>query len=76
MPATSEDTATQSGKVPGKKIMKEKPAISAEPGRGPARATYESPVVKDFGSVGTLTQSGTIMAPESMGMMGLMREMP
>jgi hypothetical protein len=37
---------------------------------------YAKPVVKDFGSVGTLTQGGSIMMDEfSPGMNGPMRQM-
>jgi hypothetical protein len=57
--------------------MKEKLTTSLNSVPARARAAYEKPVVKDFGSVGTLTQSGTIMSVESApGMMGEMRDMP
>jgi hypothetical protein len=57
--------------------MKEKPATSVNSVPARARAAYEKPVVRDFGSVGTLTQSGTIMTGETTpGMMGPMRNMP
>ncbi len=57
--------------------MNERQATSENSAPDPARAAYETPVVKDFGSVGTLTQSGTIMTDEfAPGMMGPMRQMP
>jgi hypothetical protein len=57
--------------------MNERETITAESVPVRTRAAYAKPVVKDFGSVGTLTQSGTIMTGETTpGMMGPMRNMP